>query len=249
MANWTKEECILGLYAYCHVPFNKASNTNEWIIRVANLINRTPAAVKMKIGNFGSFDPFLRERGIVGLTSISKMDKVVWDEYHGNWDKLAFDAENIIAAFENRDVSQNLTLPAGAEVLVEAKHRINQNFFRATVLSSYNNTCCISGVSNEPLLEACHIIPWIENESLRTDPTNGLCMNPLFHKAYDDLLFSISPDFIISISDIFVDCCVDNGFRDFLRTKNNTKIIMPTRFLPNRDLLSLHYDNYIVKHL
>lgn len=47
---WTIDEVTLALYAYCHVPFNKANNTNPWIVKIANLISRTPAAVKMKIG-------------------------------------------------------------------------------------------------------------------------------------------------------------------------------------------------------
>lgn len=28
---WSYEEVVLALYAYCHVPFNKASNNNPWI--------------------------------------------------------------------------------------------------------------------------------------------------------------------------------------------------------------------------
>ena len=81
MRNWSKEETILALDAYCKVPFNKASNSNPIIVEVATLIGRTPASVKMKIGNFGSFDPVLKSKGIVGLGNTSKLDKEVWDEY------------------------------------------------------------------------------------------------------------------------------------------------------------------------
>lgn len=75
--NWTFDEVTLALYAYCHVPFNKANNSNSWIVKIANLIRRTPAAVKMKIGNLGAFDPELRSRGITGLTRTSMIDKMV----------------------------------------------------------------------------------------------------------------------------------------------------------------------------
>lgn len=245
MANWTKEECILGLYAYCHVPFNKASNTNEWVVKIANLINRSATAVKMKIGNFGSFDPSLKAQGIVGLSKTSKMDEEVWDEYYDHWDRLAFDAEKIIAKIENHEITNGENFPDGIDTLMCLKQRINQNFFREAVLSSYNNICCISGISNRKLLEACHIISWSENQSLRTNPSNGLCMNPLFHRAYDNLLFSISPDYIIDFSDTLLTNCINESFKDFLIDRNRTKIIMPTKFLPSQEFLSIHHEKYL----
>lgn len=72
---WTREEEILALYAYCNVPFNKASNSHPFIVKTAQLISRSPASVKMKIGNFGSFDPRLQALGIAGLTGVSKLDE------------------------------------------------------------------------------------------------------------------------------------------------------------------------------
>lgn len=98
--NWTYDEVVLALYAYCHIPFNKASNSNPWIVKIAAIIGRTPAAVKMKIGNLGNFDPILRSKGITGLIGTSKTDKKVWDDYFGKWDKLVIDAETIIAQKE-----------------------------------------------------------------------------------------------------------------------------------------------------
>ncbi len=130
---WTRNEEILALYAYCHVPFNKASNSNPCIVRVANLIGRTAAAVKMKIGNFGAFDPLLKAKGIVGLTGTSKLDKEIWEEYYGHWDKLAYDAESLIAQKEHKSLENLLDLPKGEDTIVATKRRINQSFFRAAV--------------------------------------------------------------------------------------------------------------------
>ncbi len=241
---WTRDEEILALYAYCHVPFNKASNSNPWIIKVANLIGRTPAAVKMKIGNFGAFDPQLKAKGIVGLTGTSKLDKEIWNEYYGHWDKLAYDAEVLIAQKENKSLENLLGLPKGEEAIVTVKRRINQSFFRDSVLASYNTTCCISGITNKEVLEACHIIAWSEDESLRTDPTNGLCMNALFHKAYDKLLVSITPDYILKICDEFMNTPTVEATSSYLKSLHNHKIILPTRFLPNPENLEAHYARY-----
>lgn len=191
MRKWTYNEVMLALYAYCHVPFNKANNSNPWIVKIANVIGRSPAAVKMKIGNLGAFDPFLRSQGKVGLLNTSKIDEEVWNDYNGHWDKLAFDAENILSQYGVGLIEDLSNLPIGSDEYYIAKRRINQKFLRDSILTSYNNRCCISGISEPSLLEAAHIISWADNESLRTDPTNGLCLNPFFHKAFDKFLITV----------------------------------------------------------
>lgn len=242
--NWTRDEEILALYAYCHVPFNKANNTNEWIVRIAKLIGRTPAAVKMKIGNLGAFDPRLKAKGIVGLTSTSKLDKEIWNEYYGHWDNLAYDAEILLAKLENKKIEDKWNLPKGEDVLALTKRRINQSFFRSAVLSSYNNTCCVSGITDSRLLEACHIVAWSEETSLRTDPKNGLCLNPTFHKAFDDFLISITPDYILKVSESLIASSSETSFSNYLKSRNDCKIILPDRFMPHPEYLEQHYDKY-----
>ncbi|MBQ9417737.1 MAG: HNH endonuclease, partial [Bacteroidales bacterium] len=66
------------------------------------------------------------------------------------------------------------------------KQRINQSFFRTAVLTSYNNRCCITGLSRKELLEASHIVDWSKDIENRLNPSNGLCLNILFHRAYDE---------------------------------------------------------------
>ena len=58
----------------------------------------------MKIGNFGSFDETLKKQGIVGLTNASRLDKVIWDEFNGRWDELAFESERLIALRLGKDI-------------------------------------------------------------------------------------------------------------------------------------------------
>ncbi|MDE5976720.1 MAG: HNH endonuclease [Muribaculaceae bacterium] len=239
---WSSEEVILALYAYCHVPFNKASNTNTWIVRIAKLIGRTPAAVKMKIGNLGAFDPQLKAKGIVGLSGTSKLDREIWEAYYGNWDKLSYDAEILLSQLENRTIEETWNLPEGKDVFVMTKRRINQSFFRSAVLSSYNNTCCISGITHPNLLEACHIVGWSEDSAIRTDPMNGLCLTPTFHKAFDNLLISITPDYILKISESFKLSASKSSFGDYLKLRDNCMIILPDRFMPHKEYLEKNYD-------
>lgn len=248
MKKWTYNEVLLALYAYCHVPFNKANNSNSWIVKIASVIGRSPAAVKMKIGNLGAFDPLLKAKGIVGLSNTSQIDEIVWKDYNGKWDKLVYDAEMILTAEGEGLISNLVDLPQGSEAYYTAKRRINQDFFRCAVLSSYNNKCCISGISVPSLLEAAHIISWSNDAQKRTDPTNGICLNPLFHKAYDCFLMTITPDFRIVLSDEFILSIKDETTSNYLIHLQNRPITMPNRFLPNRDNLAEHYELYISRN-
>ncbi|PQL94128.1 hypothetical protein C4S77_04025 [Apibacter adventoris] len=97
----------------------------------------------MKIGNFGSFDENLKTKGIVGLTNTSKLDRDIWNEYINNWDKLAYQSELLIADLEKRKILNLIntleTIPVAIDKEVFTTQRINQNFFRTTILASYNS--------------------------------------------------------------------------------------------------------------
>lgn len=248
--NWTREQTIVALNVYCKIPFNRASNSNPEIVNAAKLIGRSPSSVKMKVGNFGSFDPELKARGIVGLSNASRLDKEIWEEYCNNWEKLAYDSEKIIAHLENKTIEQAINLnldkiPEGKERERIVKQRINQSFFRNAVLSSYNNRCCITQLSVPSLLEACHIAGWAEDTQNRLNPSNGLCMNTLFHRAYDQNLLGISPDYEIFVSNrLFDERLEQKAVCEFFSQFHGTKIHLPDKFLPNRELLATHFQAF-----
>ena len=134
-------------------------------------------------------------------------------------------------------------IPIGLDKDIIVKARINQNFFRSAVLASYENKCCITGLSSLVLLEACHIVDWSENISNRLNPSNGLCLNSLFHKAYDNYLIGISPDYEIYVSE---ELKLDNSKAgEFISQFDKSRIFLPTKFFPNRDLLDIHFKRFI----
>ena len=253
---WTEEQITIVLYEYCRNPFGQFSSTKPFVEELGRLLGRSPAAIVRKVGNLASFDPQMKARGVGGLGHTAKLDEVVWNKYFGHWDQLAYDAEILIAKLRNIELEQSLNidlsnLPKGGERRQEVKKRINQNFFRDTVLSSYENRCCITGINNVKLLNACHIVSWSEDEANRTNPQNGLCLNVLFHKAYDEYLIGISPDYKVFISEDFfgtkqkeVDCLT----KEYVMSYNNRKLILPKRFLPDRNLLAIHFENFKEKY-
>ena len=109
------------------------------------------------------------------------------------------------------------------------------------------NTKCIlaESVSNPSLVEACHIVDWANDIHNRTNPHNGLCRNPFLHKAYDEHLIAITPDFEVVVSDQLLDSVKSTHYINYLQLIQHSKIKLPNRFLPHKDFLAIHYENYL----
>ena len=250
MNNWSREETIVAFNIYCKIPFKSSSKNNPIVIKYANILGRTPSALNMKIGNIGRLDPDLREKGILGLTHGAKMEEEVWNEFYNNPEKLAYESERLIAEFSKKTIEEIgeidiNDLPIGKEREVFIKQRINQSFFRTVVLNSYDFRCCVSGVKNVELLEACHIVDWALDPINRTNPKNGLCMNPFFHRAYDKHLLSITPDLTIVVSDKLLQNVDSESFKEYLNNLSGKKICLPNKFQPQKDFLEIHYNKYL----
>ncbi|MDR2928063.1 MAG: HNH endonuclease [Cytophagaceae bacterium] len=250
--NWTKEETIIAFNVYCKIPFKSSSKTNPTIIKYANIIGRSPSALNMKVGNFGRLDPELRRQGITGLANGSKIEEVIWNEFHGNWDKLAYESELLIAKIQNKTIEESaeidlIDIPLGKEREGVVKTRVNQSFFRSTVLSSYNQKCCITGLSISDFLIASHIVPWKKDEKNRLNPKNGLCLNSIHDRAFDQGFITITTDYKILVSKYFGDYTNENAVKDLFLKYDKQPILLPDRFLPSRDFLEWHNSNLFKK--
>ena len=242
---WNKEELLLAINLYCKLPFGKMHSRNPDIIKLAKLIGRTPGSVALKLGNFASFDPSLIERGIKGARNASKLDKEIWDEFYNNQEQLAFESEKLLAKYENKKIESFTQineeeinkLGITKEQLV--KIRVNQSFFRKTILASYNNTCCITGINNPELLICGHIIPWGVDEKNRLNPRNGIAINALHDKAFENGLITITPDYNIKVSSLLKNN-QDATIEKFFTYYDNKQIILPSRFLPDKSFLEYH---------
>jgi putative restriction endonuclease len=250
--NWTREQTIIALNLYCKIPFNRVSSNHPDIIRIAKIIDRSTNSVKMKIGNFGSFDPELKRRGIVGLANVSKLDEIVWNEFNNNWGNLAFESEVLISNFSNEPIEKSSqinieNLPLGRERETIIKARVNQSFFRSTILSSYNLKCCITGLSIPDFLVASHIVPWAKDEKIRLNPHNGLCINSIHDKAFDKGFITVTTDYKIKVSKYLNDYKKEEAVSDFFLKYENKSIILPDKFLPEKDFLEYHHQNIFRK--
>lgn len=122
--------------------------------------------------------------------------------------------------------------------------RVNQARFRKSVLVGYNNTCCISGLQNERLLIASHIVPWSEDQNNRLNPQNGLCLSALHDRAYDQGLITVLPDYTVRVSAKLKANDADAFLQESLLRFDQAAIRMPTRLAPAPHFLAWHASHF-----
>jgi putative restriction endonuclease len=250
--NWTREELILAFHWYCtKIPFTKIKYTKLEVIELANLIGRTPSAVAFKLVNFARLDPELQKRGVKGMSHGNNKEQSIWDEFHNNWNELAFESELILAKYKKQPIEkvagiETSDLPKeGKEREATVKLRVNQSFFRKSVLLSYKEQCCITGLAIPELLVASHIIPWSKNLNEACNPENGLCLNALHDKAFDKGLITITDDFKIKLSEILLKRRNDAVIAKYFIPYHQKELVKPDRFVPKPEFFAYHRNQFI----
>lgn len=70
--------------------------------------------------------------------------------------------------------------------------------FRPLVLRAYGFRCCLTGMALR-LVDAAHIVP-VSDPMSTDEPSNGVALNPLMHRAYDLGLVGLLPDGRIAVN-------------------------------------------------
>ena len=131
----------------------------------------------------------------------------------------------------------------GRDVVREVNVRTNQNVFRKLILNIYNQSCCITGLNMPEVNRASHIVPWVEDKTIRLDPANGLCLSATYDAAFDKHLISIDDDYRIITSKTIKDYYTSNSVNEYFIKKQGMKINLPNIFKLNKNFLELHRNN------
>ena len=247
---WTHDEMILVLNLYLKLPFSKMDRHNRDVIHLANIIGRTPNAVALRLVNYASYDPQLKQRGISGMTHGGKKCGEYWNEYTNDRERLLFESENILAQREGttiekkyeqeiRDIPQGIT---GETKIREVKTRVNQNVFRQIVLSNYDSRCALTGIDLSELLVASHIIPWSRNEQERLNPENGICLSSLYDKAFDKGLISFTDNKRVIFSTRLKENVGKEYYAKYFEPVENVMLVTPRKYHINPAFLEWHRD-------
>lgn len=246
-SRWTSEDLKLAFYLYCQLPFGRLHSRSPEIIRLAAKLGRTPSAVAMKLVNFASLDPSITDTGRKGLSGASKLDRLIWDKFHDDWQSLVDECTALLGVAEEptAEVSKVAEVPEdyiGLTKQAQVQVRVRQGFFRRAVLASYGGKCCMSGVSEQRLLNASHIVPWSADPSNRLNPANGLCLSALHDRAFDQGLIALTDELTVLVSGR-LKAASDSFLNETLTKLEGRAIELPSRFVPAGDMIRWHREN------
>lgn len=251
-ANWTRDELLAVFALYCRLPFGKLHRGNPDVIAWAGKIGRTPSAVAMKLVNFASFDPVLRNRGIKGLKNAGRGDRELWEEFEADPERIAFESQTVAEALKNRirtidhpDEADRFEIESFEPKVTDAERtvrvRLVQGFFRSAVLSSYREKCTICRLHLPELLTASHIVPWSVDVRRRADPCNGLALCATHDRAFDRGLIGIDESWRLLLSDRLTEICREPGIHEAVfQAFAGKPIDLPDRFLPDPEAIAYH---------
>ena len=74
-----------------------------------------------------------------------------------------------------------------------------QRVFANRVKSNYGWRCAVTGIKTRKFLVASHIVPWSVDETIRLDPSNGICLSVLVDRAFEYGYLSIQDDLTVVI--------------------------------------------------
>jgi putative restriction endonuclease len=245
---WSEDETLMAFALYFILPPREYSETNRQVKGLAKALGRTPAAVKLKLWNISAFDEMRKVDDKVGMRNGSRLDREVWKTYAREGDALLGHAIELLSdAFARAPILDDTThlvatdLPVGKDRLVIATTRVNQSYFRNTLLDNYDHRCCVTGLALDPLLVASHIKPWSEADPIteRLAPDNGLLLNALHDRAFDKGLMTIDESLRIFISP---EVGRDDASNEWLWRYDGCQISIPRRARPRREYIEYHND-------
>lgn len=89
------------------------------------------------------------------------------------------------------------------------------------------------------LVIASHIVPWCEDKTNRLNPSNGLCLSAIHDKAFDSLLFALTNDWHVVLSEQ-IKSTTDAFLRTVFWHIDDKQIELPERFRPDPVLVKMH---------
>jgi putative restriction endonuclease len=126
----------------------------------------------------------------------------------------------------------------------ETRVRLHQARFRGRVLVAYSSRCTICRLREARLLDAAHIAGDLEE---RGEPaiSNGLSLCSIHHRAFDQNLVAVSPDYTVQVSPRLLDD-EDGPMLRLLQAFHTRPIDLPTRraWRPDRERLAERFERF-----
>lgn len=249
---WTDDEMIIVLDLYFKLPFGRLNRNTPEVKALAKLIGRTDNSVALRLVNYAACDPYILSTGRHGMASGRDRCMPYWDQYANEKERLFLKAEEIRAKLSRTPIEKILNIKPedfiGKERDAVIKQRINQTSFRTMILVNYENKCAITGIDIPELLVASHIVPWSMDERNRLNPSNGICLSPLYDKMFDKGLIGIRDDYSIQLSHELKQNIGKDFYDKHIGFIADRKLRLPIEHFPDTSFLEYHYNNIFTPH-
>jgi len=129
----------------------------------------------------------------------------------------------------------------------QTRVRMHQAQFRGRVLPAYGDQCAICRLKEPRLLDASHIVGDLEDRGEAVVP-NGLALCSIHHRAYDNDLLGVSPEYEVRVSRRLLED-EDGPMLDVLKGAHATALRVPQRrtWRPDRDRLAVRFERFLVR--
>jgi len=122
--------------------------------------------------------------------------------------------------------------------------RVHQAHFRRLVLPPYEKRCAICSLRQERLLDAAHIVGDLEE---RGEPvvSNGLSLCSIHHRAFDNELVGVSPDYEVHVSRQLLEDD-DGPMLELLKRFHRKPLLVPKRrsARPDPERLAIRFERF-----
>jgi putative restriction endonuclease len=122
---------------------------------------------------------------------------------------------------------------------------MHQSRFRGLVLPAYRDRCAVCRLRETRLLDAAHIVGDLEEHGHAVVP-NGLSLCSIHHRAFDEDLVGISPDYEIRVSARLLDD-EDGPMLELLKGFHRQRLLAPrsARLRPDPERLAVRFERFL----
>ncbi|WP_043090270.1 HNH endonuclease signature motif containing protein [Xanthomonas sp. SHU 166] len=202
---------------------------------------------------------YIRRPGY-GLFFDPELNHDAWLQLEPNFDRLAKSINDVLAALDNK-LAVGSPGDAEAEMLevdpdevelfrlkiLEDNYHVAdsiatlktrgsaQKAFSEAVKANYGYRCAITGVKTRDFLVASHVVPWSKDQSIRLDPSNGICLSILVDRAFEKGYLWIENDLTVRFNKEKVG--EDRALGAMLEQYDGRKLSSPSRCSPRPEYL------------
>jgi putative restriction endonuclease len=127
----------------------------------------------------------------------------------------------------------------------QTRVRLHQARFRGRVVPAYSSQCAICRLKELRLLDAAHILGDLEEHG---EPviSNGLSLCSIHHRAFDQNLVGVSPDYLVHVSRRLRED-EDGPMLDLLKGFHEAPLNLPKRGpdRPDRERLDVRFGQFL----